>query len=373
MEQETFEELYNESIKNDIKLEKVVTGKIVKITGDGEIYVDLGYKADGIIPKKEFSYNEDVNPADEFKIGEQITAEILKMNDGVGNVLLSYKRIRGKQDREKLANRVENNEIFNGKINQITEKGIVTEVNNLRIFIPISLSGIRKSENLEEYKGKKITFQIIEFDPENRKIIGSHKIIEDREKQIKEEEFWNAIEVGKEHKGIVVSISNYGVFVDLNGAHGLLHNSEITWRRNADANNYFKVGQEISVLIKAVDRENKKIQLAYAEKELNPWENISNVYKVGDIVNVIIKKFVTFGAFVEMEDGIEGLVHISQISEERILKPEQKLKLGQVVEAKIINLNPENRKIEFSIKEVHSNDWKKDLSNIDGITIKLSE
>lgn len=370
MESESFEELYNESLKHNVSVGNIITGKIIGITKKGEIFVDLGYKADGLIPKNEFSNDEEVNPADEFKVGDEITAEVLKKNDGIGNVLLSYKKIRANKEREEFAKRVSQNEVFEGKINQINEKGIVTEISGTRVFIPISLSGIRRNENLDSYIGKKITFEIIEFDPQNRKIVGSHRIIAEKAKKEAEANFWNNIEEGKIYNGKVSSISSYGVFVDLNGVQGLLHVSELTWRRNANPNNYFKNGDEITVSIKSVDKENRKIQLAYDQKEVSPWENASEKYRVDEIVKAKVKKFATFGAFVELEEGIEGLVHISQITEERIAKPEQVLELGQEVEAKIIELDTENRKLQLSIKEAHANDWKNDISKIDGVTFE---
>lgn len=350
-ENKSFEELYNESLK-EVVLDKTVTGKIIEITSKGEIFVDLGYKADGIIPRKEFSFNEEDNPIDEFKVGDEITADILKMNDGTGNVLLSYKRTRVKQSQEEFIKRANAGEIFEEKIKQINEKGIVVEVKGVRVFIPLSLSGIRRDENLDSYKGQKIKFKVIECDLENRKIIGSNRIIADEQKQKVETEFWNNIEIGKEYEGTVATVNSYGVFVDLGGVHGLLHISEITWRRNANASDFFNTGDKVTVTIKGIDNQNQKIQLAYPAKEANPWDTITEKYNLNDIVNVTVKKLMPFGAFVELEEGIEGLVHISQISEKRIAKPEEALELGQKVDAKIIELDLEKKKMELSIREI---------------------
>lgn len=373
MGSESFEDLYNESIKNDKVLNKIETGKIIKITNKGDIFVDLGYKADGIVPRGEFSDNENENPSNEFKAGDDITVQVLKLNDGTGNVLLSYKRIRAQKERELFAQKVNAGDVFEGKINQITDKGVITEVFGTRVFIPLSLSGIGKNEKLESYNGKNITFEIIEFNPENRKVVGSHKIITDRERKSAEEKLWQSIEVGRTFEGYVKSINSYGVFVDLNGVDGLLHMSEVTWRRNANANNYFKIGQKVNVSIKDVDKQNKKIQLAYSDKEVNPWEKVSGKYAVDEIVKGKVNKLVQFGAFVELEDGIEGLVHISQISDERISKPEQALEIGQTVDVKILDIDTENRKLSLSIKEAHADDWKKEIKNVEGITFELKD
>ena len=369
-ENESFEELFNESIKNDSTLEKIVTGTIIEITSKGEIFVDLGYKADGIIPRKEYSFNMEDDPRDEFKVGDTITAEVVKMNDGTGNVLLSYKRNKISQGREKFAQSVSAGEIFESKINQINEKGIVTEVNGVRVFIPLSLSGIRKEDKLESYQGKNIQYKVIEFDPENRKVIGSNRIIEDERKQKLEADFWNNIEVGKEFTGKVATVNPYGVFVDLGNVHGLLHVSEITWRRNANAGDFIKEGETITVVVKEFDKENKKVQLSYPNKEANPWNFVSEKYHLNDVVNVTVKKFMPFGAFVELEDGVEGLVHISQICDERIAKPEDKLQIGQKLDAKIIDMDLEKKKIELSIREVNGANLAEEVKDIEGITFE---
>ncbi len=363
-ENKSFEELYNESLK-EVVLDKTVTGKIIEITSKGEIFVDLGYKADGIIPRKEFSFNEEDNPINEFKVGDKITADILKMNDGTGNVLLSYKRTRVKQAQEEFIKRANAGEIFEEKIKQINEKGIVVEVKGVRVFIPLSLSGIRRDENLDSYKGQKIKFKVIECDLENRKIIGSNRIIADEQKQKVEAEFWNNIEIGKEYEGTVATVNPYGVFVDLGGVYGLLHISEITWRRNANASDFFNTGDKVTVTIKGIDNQNQKIQLAYPAKEANPWDTITEKYNLNDIVNVTVKKLMPFGAFVELEKGIEGLVHISQISEKRIAKPEEVLELGQKVDAKIIELDLEKKKMELSIREIEGVNSEEEEDNIE--------
>lgn len=371
MENESFEKLYNESIKENKSLEKIITGTIINITSKGEIFVDLGYKADGIIPRDEYSFNLENNPADEFKVGDKITAEVIKKNDGTGNVLLSYKKIRIAQNQEKFAKRVSNGEIFESKINQINKKGIVTEIDGIRIFIPLSLSGIRREDNLENYQGKDIKFKVIEYQPENRKIIGSNRIITDEIKQKAEANFWNNVEIGKEYKAKVDTINSYGAFIDLGTVHGLLHISEITWRKNANVENFLKVGQEIDVVIKEIDKENKKIQLSYPLKETNPWDKITEKYNLNDVVNVTVKKFMPFGAFAELEEGVEGLVHISQISNERVIKPEDKLEIGQKVDAKIIGMDLDKKKIELSIRDAQCVNYKEELKNIEGVTFNM--
>ena len=203
-----------------------------------------------------------------------------------------------------------------------------------------------------------------------KKIIGSNRIIEDEKKQKASSSFWSSVEVGAEYTGTVVRVNPYGAFVDLGGVQGLLHVSEITWKRNANAQDFLKENQSITVTIKDIDKETQKIQLSYPLKEANPWDTVSEKYNLNDVVKVTIKKFMSFGAFAELEDGIEGLVHISQISDERIAKPEDKLQIGQKIDAKIIGIDLDKKKIDLSIKEVQTSDWKNELTLSEGVTFE---
>lgn len=358
----SFEELYNNSIK-DVKLEKTVTGKIIEITKKGEIFVDLGYKADGIIPRSEYSFNENDNPDEEFKIGDTITADVIKQNDGLGNVLLSYKRVKNRDLRNKFEEKVNNNEIFEDKITEVTDKGFIVNYEGIRVFIPLSLAGITREEKIEEYKDKNVKFKIVEYEPKQRKVIGSIKIIKEEEKAKTDKEFWNNIEVGKEYEGTVTSISSYGAFVDIGGVQGLLHISEVSWSKNVNLNEILNVNQKIKVKIKELDKENKRIKLSYEEKGANPWDTIESKYNINDIVKVEVVKIMPFGVFVKLEDGIEGLVHISQICEKRIVKAEEVLKIGQHVNAKILDIDKEKNKMELSIKELEgtSNEYIEEM------------
>jgi 4-hydroxy-3-methylbut-2-enyl diphosphate reductase len=355
--EENFEELFNNSIK-DVKLGKTATGKIIEITSKKEIIVDLGYKADGIIPLSEYSFDLEKDPNDEFKVGDTITADVLKMNDGLGNVLLSYKKIKSRVALQELEQKIENKEIFKEKVADVNNNGLIVEYKGIRIFIPMSLSCISKNEDIQEYKGKEVEFLITEYDRKTKKIIGSIKEIRDEEKRKIENEFWQNVEVGKEYEGTVTSISSYGAFVEIEkGIQGLLHVSEISWERNIDVHDILKENQKINVIIKELDKENKRIKLSSKLKGEDPWNKVAEKYNVNDIVEVKIDKFMQFGAFAEIEPGIEGLIHISQISEERITKPEEKLKIGQKLNAKIIDIDIPNKKIGLSIKELEGTSY----------------
>ncbi len=290
MEEESFEKLYNESL-NEKRFDKRITGTVIQISRKGEIFVDFKYKADGIIPKSEYSDDESKNPKDEFKPGDKITADVLKWNDGLGNVLLSYKKYKRGEDAKR-------------------EKEL-------------------KIKRAEEIKRQKI----------------------ERAKNL--EEFWNNIQIGKTYTGTITKIADYGVFVDLGLVTGLAHKSELVWDKNEKLEDKFKIGDEIEVKIKDFNKEEKRISLEYPLKGENPWLALANKYNVNDIVTCKVVKFAPFGAFVELEKGLEGLVHNSEITGlRRVVKPEDELKLGQTVNAKIINIDKEKLKIGLTIKEL---------------------
>ena len=290
MAEKNFEELYNESL-NTKRFDKTVTGTVIQISSKGEIFVDFKYKADGIIPKAEYSDDENKNPKDEFKPGDTIIADVLKWNDGLGNVLLSYKKYKVREDANK-------------------EKAL----------------RIKQAKEREAQKQERI-------------------------KNI--EEFWNNMQVGKTYSGTISKIADYGIFVDLGLAKGLAHKSELVWDKNQKLEDRFNINDEIEVKIKSFDKEERKISLEYPLKGENPWFALANKYKINDIVTCKVAKFASFGAFLEIEKGLEGLVHNSEITGlKRVTKPEDELQLGQTINAKIINIDKEKLKIGMSIKEI---------------------
>lgn len=290
MGEESFKELYNKTLDAK-RVDKTVTGTVIQISRKGEIFVDFKYKADGIIPKKEYSDDENKNPADEFKPGDTIKADVLKWNDGYGNVLLSYKKYKAREDAQK-------------------EKELK----------------IKQAKEREQQKRERI------------------KNIED---------FWNNIKIGKTYTGTISKIANYGVFVDLGLVTGLAHKSELFWDKNEKIENKFHINDEIVVKIKDFNKEEKRISLEYPEKGENPWFALANKYKVGDIVTCKVVKFAPFGAFLQIENGLEGLVHNSEITGlKRVVKPEDELQLDQTINAKIIDIDKEKLKIALSVKEI---------------------
>ena len=357
----TFEELLNQTLK-EIKVGQTVTGTVIEITPKNEVFIDIGYKADGIIPANEYILNAGETVQEKFKLGDRVTAVVVKLNDGLGNVLLSYNRARREIDQKEFESKVNNNTIFKAIVSEVNEKGLITNFNTIKIFIPLSLSGINRNEDPHTYKGKEVKFKVIEYNPKTNRIIGSIKQIADEEKKAKLDEFWNNVEVGKMYTGTVTSLSEYGAFVDINGVvQGLLHISEMTWERDKKPKDILEVGQEIKVKVKEVDKENKRLKLIYDKKGPDPWEKVEEKYKVSDVIPVKVLHFVPFGAFVKIEKGIDGLIHISQICERRIAKPEDALKIGQKVNAKIVSIDKENKKIELSIREIEGTSQDTDL------------
>jgi len=348
----TFEELLNQTLK-DIKVGQTVTGTVIEITPKNEVFIDIGYKADGIIPADEYILNAGETVKSKFKIGDRVTAVVVRLNDGLGNVLLSYNKARKEIDVKEFESKVNNDTVFKSIISEVNDKGLIVNFNTIRIFIPLSLAGIPRSEDPHTYKGKEIRYKVIEYNPETNRIIGSARAILDAEKAEKEKEFWDTIEVGKQYTGVVSSISEYGAFVDIQGVvQGLLHISEMTWERDKKPKDILKVGQEIKVSVKELDKENKRIKLLYDKKGPDPWSKVEENYKVSDVVTVKISNLAPFGAFAKIDKGIEGLIHISQICQRRITKPEEVLEIGQKVNAKIISIDAEHKKIELSIREL---------------------
>ena len=340
------EESFTEFRTNDI-----VKGKIIGYNNN-DVFVDLGYKADGIIPLEEFLDDPDFDPERDLKPGTEIEAIITKLNDGEGNVALSKKKVDSIRGFEELEDAFKNEKPVEVLAKEVVKGGLVAEYKGMRIFIPASQVSDRFVRNLSPYVGKKIKIRITEL-ANKRRIVGSARLLIEEEKNRMAEAFWNEVEEGKEYTGTVKSLTKFGAFVDLGGVDGLIHISELSWKKINDPSEVLKVGDRVTVRVIGVDREKKKISLGYRKAEDNPWYKIEEKCRVGDVVTGTIKRMVPFGVFVELEDGVEGLVHISQISNVRLSKPDEVLTLGQKVDMKVIEVNPEIKKISLSIKEVN--------------------
>ena len=345
-EEQNFAELYENSLK---KLEEgtIVEGTIVDIV-DEDIFVDLGYKADGVVPRGEFSYGEE-KPADKLKVGEKISAYILKMNNGQGNVLLSTKRLQTKKLREEFEANVKADKPVEAKVTEILAAGVIAEAGSTKIFIPRTQLA-KKVEDLGEYRGKTLAIKVIEYNPEKRKIVGSERKLSEELRAMQLTKTWAEIEVGKNLIGTVRQIMDYGAFVDVGGVDGLLHITEISWKQIKHPSEVLKVGDQIQVKVIKLDKENNKISLSYKKPEDDPWANLK--YDIGDVVTGNVVSIKPFGAFVELDNGVEALVHISNITNKRIAKPDEALSLGDDVTGKVIVITPEKRRLEISIREL---------------------
>ena len=345
--EENFAELYENSLKS-LEEGTQVTGTVVDIVDD-EIFVDLGYKADGVVPRDEFSYNDEDKPTDKYKAGDKIDVYILRMNDGKGNVLLSTKRLQTKRLREEFEAKVKLDQPVRVKVTNIVNGGVTADCGGIRVFIPQSQLG-KKVDNLDEYRGKSLEVKIIEYNPEKKKIVGSERVLVKAAREQAEKEVWAKAQVGAELEGTVRELKEYGAFVDLGGVDGLIHISELSWKQIKHPSEVLKVGDVVKVRVLSADPETKKISLGYKNPDENPWLKVP--YQVGDVVEAKVVSMKPFGAFVELSNGLEGLVHISNITHARIAKPQDVLELGQVVKAKVVEVDLDKKRIELSIREM---------------------
>ncbi len=347
-EGESFEEMLLGSLKTLNTGEKVV-GVITAITPT-DIQVDLGAKYAGYIPYSEVSHDNNVNVSEMFKVGDEIEAYIVRVNDVEGIVTLSKKRldaIKGWDDVE-LARQEKTT--VEGSVIDENSGGIIVSVRGLHVFVPASQTGLPKDAPMSEMMHRKVRLRIKEVNRQRRRIVGSIRDVLFEERREAEARIWSEIEVGKTYKGIVRSLTSYGAFVDIGGVDGMVHISEMSWSRIAHPSEVFKVGDEAEVFVKALDAEKKKISLGYKKESDNPWTKFTAAFNIDDVAKVKIVKLMPFGAFAEIVPGVDGLIHISQISNTHIARPGDVLKEGDEVDAKITNIDFENKKISLSMR-----------------------
>lgn len=342
-------EAIDSSMKN-IRVGDVVKGKVISIL-EKEVLVNIGYMKDGVIPLSELSFEEEVDPSTIVKEEEEIYVYIVKRDDGEGNVLLSKKRADEVKLWDALYEAKKNNETVEFKVKEAVKGGLRGEVKGLKAFMPMSMVSAHFVEDFTVYTGKKLEAKVIEVDKRDSKIILSRKVIEQEEIKNKKEKFWNEIKQGEIRRGTVSKIMNFGAFVDLGEEEGLIHISELSFRKVKSANEVVAVGQTVEVYVLEVDREKKRISLSLKALGENPWDNISDRFKEGNVLEGTVTRVLEFGAFVEISDGLEGLVHVSEISDENIGNPSNILKPLDKVKVKILNIDKENKRISLSIKE----------------------
>lgn len=345
-EERSFGELLEESLVT-IHNNEVVEGTVIGVK-DSEIILNIGYKADGILTKSEYSNNPDVDLTKEVKVDDKLTVKVLKVNDGEGQVLLTYKRLQQDKMNKIFEEAMENHEVLKGTVATALKGGLSVNYGEGRVFIPASLVSDVYEKDLSKYAGQEIEFVLTEVNPRKRRIIGDRKQLIVAKKKEMQEALLAKIEVGMMVEGTVKNLTDFGAFIDLGGADGLLHISEMSWGRVDDPKKLFKVGDKVSVMIK--DISDTKIALTMKLDSNNPWTNASEKYAKGNVVTGKVARMTDFGAFVELEEGIDALLHVSQISIEHVEKPSDVLNVGQEITAKIVDFNEEAKKISLSIK-----------------------
>lgn len=347
VQEENFAELLEQSIKTLNTGDKVV-GTVTGISNT-EVQVDLGTKHAGYIPYDEVSADSSVKPEDVLKVGDEIEVFVVRVNDQEGTVQLSKKKLDGLKVWDDMAGYVENKTTIDAVITEENKGGLVANVKGVRVFIPASQSGIAKGGDMAAMVGKPVQLKITEVNRARRRAIGSIRAVTSEQRKAAQEKIWSEIEVGKQYHGTVKSLTSYGAFVDIGGVDGMVHVSELSWNRIKTPADVVKVGDEIDVYVISFDPEKHKISLGYKTAEMNPWNQFMSKYSVGDVVEAKIVKLMTFGAFAEILPGVDGLIHISQIADRRIGKPEDVLSEGQVVQVKITDI-AENKRISLSIR-----------------------
>ena len=349
MSEMSFEQMLDESFKT-IRNGEVVEGTVIDVKPD-EIILNIGYKADGIISRNEYTNEPNTDLTTVVSVGDTMEAKVVKVNDGEGQVLLSYKRLAAEKGSKRLEEAFESQEVLKAKVTQVLAGGLSVVVDETRVFIPASLVSDTYEKDLSKYEGQEIEFVITEFNPRRRRIIGDRKQLLTAKKEEMRKELFERLHVNDVVEGTVKNVTDFGAFIDLGGADGLLHISEMSWGRVENPKKVFKVGDVVKVFVKEINDD--KIALSMKFEETNPWNNAAEKYAVGTVVTGKVARMTDFGAFVELAPGVDALLHVSQISREHVEKPSDVLKVGQEIEAKIVDFNEEEKKISLSVKALN--------------------
>lgn len=350
MSEMSFEQMLDESFKT-IHNGEVVEGTVIDVKDD-EIILNIGYKADGIIAKNEYTNDSSIDLKETVHVGDTMEAKVLKVNDGEGQVLLTYKRLAAEKGNKRLEEAFENHEVLTAPVAQVLDGGLSVVVDEARVFIPASLVSDTYEKNLQKYAGQEIEFVISEFNPRRRRIIGDRKQLLVAKKAEMQKALFERIHVGDTVEGTIKNVTDFGAFIDLGGADGLLHISEMSWGRVENPKKAFKVGEKLSVLIKDISGDKIALSLKFADQ--NPWLTAAEKYAAGNVVEGRVARMTDFGAFVELEPGVDALLHVSQISQEHVEKPSDVLSIGQEITAKVVDFNGEDKKISLSVKALQS-------------------
>ena len=345
--EKSFDEMLEETLKTIYNGDKV-TGTVVAITGT-EISVDLGTKYSGFIPTSEFT-DDGIKVEDVVKVGDPIEAVVVRVNDVEGTAQLSKKRLDAAKSWNDVEAAVDDGTVLEGVVTEENKGGVVVNVKGVRVFVPASQTDLPREADLAQLLKKTVRLKITEVNKARKRVVGSIRRVAQAERRERTEAIWNEIEIGKKYKGVVKSLTSYGAFVDIGGIDGMVHVSELSWGRIHQPSEVLSVGDEVEVYVINFDKEKRKISLGYKDPEANPWTVFTRKYSVGDVASVKVVKLMPFGAFAEVVDGVDGLIHISQIANRRIGKPEDVLSVGDEVEAKITAIDEDKHKISLSIR-----------------------
>ena len=346
MSELTFEQMLEESLKT-IHTGEVVEGTVIDVKPE-EAILNIGYKSDGVLTRNEYTNEPNVDLTKVIKVGDTMEVKVLKVNDGEGQVILTYKRLAADRGNKRIEEAFNNKEVLKAKVSQVLDGGLSVIVDEVRIFIPASLVSDTYEKDLSKYAGQEIEFVISEYNPKRRRYIGDRRQLLVARKQEKQKKLLENIHIGDVVEGTVKNVTDFGVFIDIGGADGLLHISEMSWGRVENPKKVFKPGDVVKTFIK--DISGNKIALSMKFEDQNPWKDAATKFALGNVVTGKVARMTDFGAFVELEKGVDALLHVSQISREHIEKPSDVLKVGDEVTAKIVDFNEADKKISLSIR-----------------------
>ena len=369
MSELTFEQMLDASLKT-IHAGEVVEGTVIDVKPE-EAVLNIGCKSDGILTRNEYSNDSNLDLTTVVKPGDTMEVKVLKVNDGEGQVLLTYKRLAADRGNKRIEEAFNNHEVLKAKVTQVLDGGLIVVVDEVRIFIPASLVSDTYEKDLTKYADQEIEFVISEYNPKRRRYIGDRKQLIVAKKAEQQAALFARIHEGDVVEGVVKNVIDFGAFVDLGGADGLLHISEMSWGRIEHPKKVFKVGEKLKVLIKEIN--GSKIALSLKFEDQNPWKDAATKYAIGNVVTGKVARMTDFGAFVELESGIDALLHVSQIAKEHIEKPSDVLQVGEEITAKVVDFNEADKKISLSIKALHAPEKKEEQEDGDVVSVDIDK
>lgn len=350
MENLSMKEMMEQTSFTAPKRNEVITGKVVMVKDDG-VVVNIGHKADGILPLEEISNPENLPLTDLFEVDDEIVVLVLKRDNGEGDVLLSSKRLRSRKDWELLEEKFNNKETVTVKITEVVKGGLSAHYNDIRAFIPASHVDINFVRDLNQFVGEECEVEFLDFDRRRNQVVLSRKAVIEKERKGELDEFWDELQIGQIREGVVRRFTSYGAFIDLGATDGLIHVSEIQWGKVNKPSDVLKANESMDFMVLDFNRDNNKISLSRKALTPDPWEVIDEMYQIGENYDGKIVSLTDFGAFVELEPGLEGLIHVSQISEDRIDQPKDVLSLNEEVVVRILDIDKDQKRIKLSMKQ----------------------